>query len=81
MYQRNIMDNRYYKGNLPQSEMAQIYKIIVGFPSQQFVYDKGKKIIIKLKNGDTEHHSCLNSFTEITKREAQILVAENTPYE
>lgn len=71
------MDNRYYKGNLPQSEMAKIYDIIVGFPSQQFIYDNGKKILVKLCYGDHEHHSVLNSFTEITRAEAIGIVEEH----
>lgn len=71
-----IMNNRYYKGNLPQSEMAKIYEVIVGYPSEQYVYDKGKKIIVKLKLLDNDDHSCLNSFTEITKNEAQEIVQQ-----
>lgn len=71
------MHNRYFKGQLPQSEMSQVYKIIVGLPSQQYTYNNGKKIIVKLKHGDEETHPCLNSFTEITKAEALEIVQAN----
>ena len=60
------MDNRYFIGNLPNSEMSQVYKVIVGLIETQVKIDKGKKIVVKLPKGDDTHHGCLNSFKEIS---------------
>lgn len=72
------MDNRYFVGELPKSERAKIYDVIVGLPSQQIKLNDGKKVIVKLKYDDNKKHSCLNSFTEITKQEAQNIISKNS---
>jgi hypothetical protein len=71
------MKNRYFVGVLPNSDMAKVYSIIVGRPSEQALIDKGKKVVVKLPLGDTETHPALNSFTEITKLEAQQLTTDD----
>ena len=57
--------------------MAKIYDVMVGRPSEQIQLDKGKKVLIKLHLGDDRTHSCLNSFKEITKKEAQQLTGND----
>lgn len=68
--------NRYFRGNLPQSQNAKIYETITGFPNTQSIYGNGNKAVVKLKlNGDDQHPS-LNSFTEITQTQAQALTED-----
>lgn len=71
------MDNRYFVGVLPNSDMAKVYDVIVGRPSEQALTDNGKKIVVKLHLGDEEQHPSLNSFQEITKQEAQQLLTHD----
>jgi hypothetical protein len=71
------MENRYFVGVLPNSDMAKVYEIIVGKPSDQPLTDNGKKVIVKLHLGDEEQHPALNSFQEITKQEAQQLLTDD----
>lgn len=72
-------DSRFFRGNLPQSDMSKVYQVIVGLPSQQKIYDNGKKILIKLPHGDELNHPCLNSFKEITHLEAMEICKEPIP--
>lgn len=69
------MYNRYYTGKLPNSDMSQVYKVIVGASDTQVESPNGKDIVVKLHQGDDSTHACLNSFTELTHQEAVDLVA------
>ena len=68
------MDNRYYKGKLPNSDMSQVYKVIVGNALTQVKSPDSKEIVVKLHQGDEQQHPCLNSFTELTHQEATDVV-------
>lgn len=70
-----MKDNRYFEVNLPNSELAKIYDVIVGLPSQQVPSKNKNKIIVKLCKGDIEQHPCMNSAKELTKAEAQELTS------
>lgn len=67
---------RCFKGNLPQSPNAKIYETITGHPNTQAVYGNGNKAVVKLKLDGDDQHSSLNSFTEITKADAQALTED-----
>lgn len=69
------MNNRYYTGKLPNSEMSQVYKVIVGTAETQVTSQDGKTIVVKLCEGDEHQHACLNSFKELTHQEAKDIVA------
>lgn len=69
------MNNRYYTGKLPNSEMSKVYKVIVGTAENQVRNLSGKDIVVKLCEGDKLKHPCLNSFKKLTHQEAVLLVA------
>jgi hypothetical protein len=69
------MENRYFKGRIPNSDMSQVYKVIVGNSDTQVKNPENNEIVVKLHKGDEENHPCLNSFTELTHTEAVELVA------
>jgi hypothetical protein len=72
------MENRYFVGILPNSEMSAVYKVIVGYPNQQSIIDNGKKIVVKLPLGETDIPPALNSFQEISHAEAMELTTDNS---
>jgi hypothetical protein len=69
------MHNKYYTGKLPNSDMSQVYKVIVGNAETQVKSPNDKDIVVKLHQGDDSTHDCLNRFTELTHQEAVELVA------
>lgn len=58
------IQNRFFIGVLPHSEMAKIHDVIVGGIDDQRPLSTKNKIVVKLPIGDTADHPCLNSFTE-----------------
>jgi hypothetical protein len=59
-----MITNRFFVGDLPNLNMTQIYDIVVGEASDQFISLDGTKIAVKLPEGDENTHGVLNSFTE-----------------
>ena len=66
------MNNRWFIDNLPNPNMSQIYDIVVGTSTSQVVSLDGKKIMVKLPEGDTNNYGILQNATEYTYEEIKI---------
>lgn len=67
-----MLRNRYFIVNIPNTNMSQIFDLVVGAESTQRFSLDGKKGVVKLYLGDETSHGILQNATEYTHSEILI---------